>query len=154
MYNIAIQHLCTLWNDHLNKFITPMIPYIVITLLLIIFPMLYFTFLWLFITADLCILIPSPFSLALPTLLPFGNHQFVLWWLSFFLLCSFIYLFLLILRGERERTKHRLVVPPIHTFIGSPRMCPDWVWNLKSQPWVRTWCSNQLNCLARAFVHL
>ena len=71
-------------NLHFTKYFpnissTHLVPYIVITVLLSIFPMLYFTSPWLFVTANLFFLIPSPFLPSpLPAFTP-GNHQCVLW---------------------------------------------------------------------------
>ena len=59
MYNIVIQHFCTLQNDNPGKSTYHLSPFKDNTLLLTVFPMLYTSSQWLiyFITGNLCLLI-------------------------------------------------------------------------------------------------
>ena len=59
-YNIVMKHLCNLQSDHPEKLSTRKAPYIVIRILLTIFPMLYFTCPWLF--CDYQFVLHNPFS--------------------------------------------------------------------------------------------
>ena len=79
VYNPVIRHLCKLQNNHFDKSSTHLSPYIVITILLTIFPMLYFISLWLFLIPNLYFLIPSTFSSILQTPFPLNNGQNVLY---------------------------------------------------------------------------
>ena len=58
MYNIVIRHLCNLRSAYPSKSSTHVTPYIVITILLSIFPMLYVASLWLFIIGNLYFVFP------------------------------------------------------------------------------------------------
>ena len=78
MYNLVIRHLYNLWSAHPNKSSTHLTPYIVITILLTIFPMLYFNPHDHSVTTNLYFSIPSPLSPISPTPLPSGNCQNVL----------------------------------------------------------------------------
>ena len=76
-----IRHLYTLCSDHPNKSSTHLAPHIVITILLTIFPVLYFTSSWIFCNCS-CVLLqlylPSPFLPVLPNPVSSADCQFVL----------------------------------------------------------------------------
>ena len=78
MYNPVIRHLYYLWSDHSNKCSTHLAPYIVITILLTIFPMLYFISPQLFCIFQFGLLISFTFFTQALNPLPFGNRQTVL----------------------------------------------------------------------------
>ena len=62
-----IRHLHNSQNDHPNKSSAHLTSYIVIKILLTIFPMLYFIFPWIFCNYQFVLLNPSPFSLICQT---------------------------------------------------------------------------------------
>ena len=78
--NLPIWQFCTLLSSHHAKYSPHLSPYNIITTLLTIFPMMYFSSLWLiyFITGSLWLLIPFNYFAYSPTPFSFGNHQFVL----------------------------------------------------------------------------
>lgn len=95
LYNIVIQHVCTLWNGHHNKSSSHLSPYKVNAMSVTLFAMMYITSWWLFYCWKFILLDPlHPF---LPPHhhhpFPSGNHQsfFSSINMNFVLFCWFIF---------------------------------------------------------------
>ena len=76
--HIQLITLPNLESDHCDRSYTHLTPYMVITKLLTVFPVLFFTSHDCFVTMNLHFSTPSLFSPSSPTPLPPGNHQSVL----------------------------------------------------------------------------
>ena len=81
VYNIVIWQLHTIQNAQHSKCSYDPSPYNIITILLTVFPMLYFSSLWLNLFYYWKFVPLNPFYILhpSPTCLPPGNHQFSVW---------------------------------------------------------------------------
>ena len=93
MYRAVVRPLCNLRSDLPDSSSAHLTPYIVITILLTIFPVLYCKSLWLSCNCQLVPLSPFLFFTYTPNALYCGSHQNVLCIYEFVSVCSFILLF-------------------------------------------------------------
>ena len=68
MYNPVIRHLCHLQSDHPSKSSTHLRPYIIVTVLVTVFPVLYFASPWRFCNYQFAFLNPFTFVTQSPNL--------------------------------------------------------------------------------------